>query len=351
MTDLRTGLSTGTCAAAAAKAAVLMLCGKEVPERIQIALPDAEQVDLPLAFARKCEGCAEAGVQKDAGDDPDITHGALITVAARWTEENDVSFAAGKGVGTVTLPGLPVPPGEPAINPVPRKMMRFAVREVTDRGVCLTVSIPNGRDLAQKTFNPKLGIVGGLSILGTTGRVRPFSAEALESSLICALKVSRGTGVRAPVLVPGHMGRRAALRHFVLSPRQVVEVSNFWKAMLRTAETLDFERVLILGHPGKLAKLAQSHWNTHSSHSKSAAPWVRETLEGILGEPVEDLPTVEGLFAALPRQVRQTAACAVAEQVRAAVIRKTAGRFAVAVALIDMAENILGTAGDTTPWR
>jgi len=351
MTELRSGLSTGTCAAAAAKAAVLLLCGKEVPERIQIALPDAEQVDLPLAFARKMKDRAEAGIRKDAGDDPDITQKALITVSAQWTEESEISFTAGNGVGTVTLPGLSIPPGEPAINPVPRKMMRQAVREITERGVCLTVSISNGRDLAQKTFNPKLGIVDGLSILGTTGRVRPFSAQALESSLVCTLNVAKATGVKSPVLVPGHMGRRAAQRHFSLGPRQTIEISNYWNAMLTAAADLDFKSILVLGHPGKLAKLAQGDWNTHSARSKSAAPWVRKTLEGILGEPVEDLPTVEGLFAALPGQVRQTAACAVAEQVRAAVRQKVRNRSTVAVALIDIAENILGHAGDLSPWQ
>ena len=138
-------------------------------------------------------------------------------------------------MGTVTKPGLAIPPGEPAINPVPRRMIREAVREVTPRGVRVTISIPGGGELARKTFNPRIGIVGGLSILGTTGIVRPFSCSALRESLRCALNVAAAAGIRAPVLVPGHIGERAARAHFRVADEQVVEVGNEWGFVLDEA--------------------------------------------------------------------------------------------------------------------
>ena len=184
---LRTGYTTGACATAAAKAAVTLLCGGAAPESVEISLPDGSRVRFPVVSCRFEGGTARASVCKDAGDDPDVTHQATVRVAVAFADGEDVRFVAGEGVGTVTKPGLSVPPGEPAINPAPRRMIRQAIREVTARGVQVTVSIPGGCELATRTFNPRLGIEGGLSIIGTTGIVKPFSAPALTASLACAL--------------------------------------------------------------------------------------------------------------------------------------------------------------------
>ena len=150
-------------------------------------------------------------------------------------------------------------------------MIRDSVREVTDRAVRVTVSIPDGETLAAKTFNPKLGVRGGLSILGTTGRVRPFSCPALQESLRCALQVALALGLKDLVFVPGHIGEKAAHRHFVLRPEQVIEVSNEWGYMLGQAVREKVPRLLALGHPGKLAKLAEGMWDTHSGRSRKRA--------------------------------------------------------------------------------
>ena len=155
MSSLRSGYTTGSCAAAAAKAAVLLLADGRVVEHVEIPLPGGVRIEFPLAYVRPAAGGAEAVVVKDAGDDPDVTNGALVTATVAWTAGDGVEFAAGEGVGTVTKPGLAIPPGEPAINPIPRRMIAEAVRELTRRGGRVTVAIPGGAEIARKTFNPR----------------------------------------------------------------------------------------------------------------------------------------------------------------------------------------------------
>ncbi|MEW6356530.1 MAG: cobalt-precorrin-5B (C(1))-methyltransferase CbiD [Planctomycetota bacterium] len=351
MTDLRSGFTTGTCAAAAAKAATMLLCGQPAQETIEVALPDGERVRLPILLARRTEDGAEATVRKDAGDDPDVTDGATVVASVRWSDNGDVTFAAGEGVGTVTKPGLSIPPGEPAINPVPRNMIRSAVREVTDRGVKVTISIPDGRELAEKTFNPRLGVEGGLSILGTTGRVRPFSCPALREALRCALDVAVACGIRSPVLVPGHIGERAARRRFLLVPEQVIEVSNEWGFILDQIAGRSLDRLLVLGHPGKLAKLSVGQWDTHSSRSESATPVVAELAGEVLGRSLPESKTTEGLFADLPPGNQRQVADALSEKVRRAVAGRLGNRLDVSVVLVNMKGDLLGSSGDLAPWQ
>jgi cobalt-precorrin-5B (C1)-methyltransferase len=351
MSEMRSGITTGTCAAAAAKAAVMVLLGQGAPASVDVDLPGGERIRVALARTeRKREG-AEAAVIKDAGDDPDITNGITVTAFVEWSGAGEISFAAGEGVGTVTKPGLSVEPGEPAVNPVPRRMIAEAIRGLTDRGVKVTLSIPGGRELAGRTFNPRLGIDGGLSILGTSGRVRPFSCPALRASLQCLLKVVAGSGVRFPVLVPGHIGARAANKHLRLAEGQIIEVSNEWGFMLDEAAPLGFMGILALGHPGKLAKLAAGSWDTHSSRSSSALAFVAGLAVEELGRSFPDIPTVEGIFAALPEAQRRQLGDLLAAQVRAAIVGRLAIGTATAVVLVDMRGNILGIGGDITPWK
>ncbi|NQT85263.1 cobalamin biosynthesis protein CbiD [bacterium] len=347
MTDLREGYTTGTCAAAAAKAAATVLAGGEAPDAVDVDLPDGTTARLPLLYAKRTDGGAEAAVRKDAGDDPDVTDGVSVVVSVAWAEA--MAFEAGEGVGTVTLPGLQVPPGEPAINPAPRAMLRRAVAQATDRPVRVTISIPGGRELAAKTFNPRLGIEGGLSILGTSGRVRPYSCAALREALKCSLDVAAADGVVAPVLVPGHVGRRAAERHFPLSPRQALEIGNEWGFVLDCTAEYAFGHVLVLGHPGKIAKLAHGEWDTHSSRSSSATPIVARLGAALLGRPMPEMPTTEGIFAALPEPERSRLADALAREVR----RKVAERIHAepAVVLVNMRGDWLGSDGNLETWR
>jgi cobalt-precorrin-5B (C1)-methyltransferase len=347
---MREGYTTGSCAAAAAKAALLLLAEGRTTEEVEIPLPDGQRRRLPVDHVRRTDEGAEAAVRKDAGDDPDVTNGALITAAVVWIKSNDMEFAAGAGVGTVTKPGLAVPPGKPAINPVPQRMIREAIREITPRGVRVTISIPGGRELAAKTFNPRLGIAGGLSILGTTGIVRPFSCSALRETIRCTLNVAVAAGIRAPVFVPGHIGERAARSHFRVMPEQVVEVGNEWGFALDEAAQKPFAALLMVGHPGKLAKLTADGWDTHSGRSGSALPIVAEMHAEILGRPAAPSPTVEGIFAALEAEERRRLGDALAAAVKKAVEARIGGRDAIAAVLIDLGGRILGDAGNLLPW-
>jgi cobalt-precorrin-5B (C1)-methyltransferase len=350
VSQLRGGFSTGACAAAAAKAAALLLRGSATVHEVEIPFPDGTRVTFAVETAESLGGGrARAAVRKSAGDDPDVTDKALIVVEVRPVEGAAITFRAGEGVGTVTKSGLSIPPGEPAINPGPRRMIQAALGEVDAVGYEVTVALPGGAELAQRTFNPRLGIVGGVSILGTTGRVVPFSCPALREALACALDIAQAAGERAPVLVPGKIGKSAAERHFVLRPGQVVEVSNEWGYMLEKTVGRDFEALLLLGHPGKLAKLAMGHADTHSRTSPSASGFVRAIALELLGDaPASE--TVEGVLAALLPQGRR----AVAETVAAEVARSASARLECglvpAVVLIDMHGEILGASGDLTRW-
>ena len=348
---LRTGYTTGACAAAASKAATMLLCGGAAPEAVEIGLPDGSRVRFPVVSCRFEGTMAVASVCKDAGDDPDVTHQATMSAAVAFVEGNEVRFAAGEGVGTVTKPGLSIPPGEPAINPAPREMIRQAIREVTARGVRVTVSIPGGRELAARTFNPRLGIEGGLSIIGTTGIVKPFSAPALTASLACALDVAAACGICAPVLVPGNIGERAALKNFCVSSGQMIQVSNHWGFMLDQASQRGFEGLLVLGHPGKLAKLVAGEWDTHSSNSASAVGIVARCAGETLGEPVGESATVEGIFEALHPEQSARVGHALAAAIRGAITARIGLEKALAVALINIAGKLLGTSGDLSPWK
>lgn len=351
MSSLRGGFTTGTCAAAAAKAATMLLLGGPTPSEVEVILPDGTQERFIIIQAERNQDTATAAVRKDAGDDPDVTHAMLVTASVSWLDGDAVLLVAGDGVGTVTKHGLSVLPGEPAINPVPRRMIQSEVRRLTERGVRVVLSIPGGKELAGKTFNPRLGVVGGLSILGTTGRVRPFSSPALRESLRCVLRVAVVGGVVAPVFVPGHFGERAARKHFCVVPEQLVEVGNEWGFMLDCIADYDLAGLLVLGHPGKLAKLTAGQWDTHSSRSKSAVPIVAGFGEQLLKRPLPESLTVEGLFAVLPLQDRQRLAESLAGLVRRAVVQRIGRRLQVAVALVNMQTELLGCDGDFGQWR
>jgi cobalt-precorrin-5B (C1)-methyltransferase len=352
MSDLRTGYTTGTCAAAAAKAAVMMLCRHQKPECVDVELPDGSVASLPVLYVRGGNGTAEAAVVKDAGDDPDVTDKAVVKATVALRKDCDIVFKAGQGVGTVTKPGLHIPPGEPAINPAPREMIRNNIRAITDEALEVTISIPGGEELAKKTFNPRLGIEGGLSIIGTSGRVRPFSQPALRDALKCSVDVATACKIRNIVFVPGHIGEKAARNSFTLADEQVVEVSNEWGYMLDHLAGHEFENLLAMGHPGKLAKLAAGNWDTHSSRSESALGFINKTAKSVIGEEFPQAVTAEGLFKELGSRQKKILADGLSKAIRESIAEKISWKPArIAVALTDMQGTILGQAGDLSPWK
>ena len=358
MSGQRWGFSTGACAAAAAKAAALAASGLAVPSTIEIPFPDGVRRSLPIAWAEP----GRAAVRKDAGDDPDITDGALVI--ATVTPAPDWRYEAGEGVGTVTLPGLQIPPGEPAINPAPRAMIRAALEELGWTGARIRIAIPGGTALAERTFNPRLGVAGGLSVLGTQGRVRPFSLEAVRVTISCALDVTRAAGHDRVGLAPGHLGERAleagaggrgawaegrGNRSEGRGDRlPIVEVSNEWGHALDAAAAKGFAALLLAGHPGKLAKLAEGHFDTHSSRSPSPLPQVRALVQDLTGHPAGAAPTLEGLFQALAPDERRRVADHLAGSVAQAARNRTG--LPCAVLLTTMDGGVYGALTEDTPW-
>jgi cobalt-precorrin-5B (C1)-methyltransferase len=351
---MRNGLTTGTCAALAAKAAALSLIEHEQPAKVEVPLPGGDRVEYPVRYLQVAETYAAAAVMKDAGDDPDVTDKALLEVEIKLNQLAENRFFAGPGVGTVTRPGLAIKPGDAAINPVPRLQIAAALKEVTSLGFDVTISVPGGEELALKTFNPRLGIEGGISILGTNGRVRPFSSPALKAALTCALDVAVASEYSELVLVPGHMGNRAALHHFNCSAEQIVDVSNEWGYMFDEMYGLELKQLLLLGHPGKLTKLACGHFQTHSAQSPSPLPWLTELSFKLLGMvPVEPLNTVEEFFMQwLNSEQRRLIADAVAQKIKIRVSETFRLIPEIEVALINLEGEVLGkTAGCDRQWR
>lgn len=287
MKALREGFTTGSCAAAAALASCLWQRDGACPERVGIVVP-AGKTFAPEIIAHGGYAC---GVIKDGGDDPDITTGSEVRARVRLMEsDGGIRFLAGDGVGTITLPGMKLPVGEAAINPVPRRMIEQAVRQVFPaRAAEVTVSIPGGEELAKRTFNPRLGVVGGLSVLGTTGVVRPMSEEALKETIRLELSVRKSQGADEIGLVFGSQGETAAAALF--PGMQTVQMSNFVGFALDSAAELGFLRVILLGQPGKLVKVSGGSMQTHSQYGDGR----RETLIAhlaLMGAPVELLEFV-----------------------------------------------------------
>jgi cobalt-precorrin-5B (C1)-methyltransferase len=280
--ELRCGYTTGSCAAAAALASARWLADGTVLEYATIELPGKK----PLTLAVGHRGNGVFGVVKDAGDDPDVTNGMSVLAKVERLPGDGVEFAAGPGVGTVTLPGLKLPPGEPAINPVPRRMIEQAVRSVLSGGVRVTVSIPGGEETARRTFNPRLGIEGGLSVLGTTGIVKPMSEDALKESLKADLQVKAAQGRDALVFAFGENGERLARQAFGLPPDACVQTSNYVGYMLECAVSSGVRSVLICGHPGKLAKVAAGTMNTHNAAGDGRIEAIC-TQAALMGAPVQ----------------------------------------------------------------
>jgi cobalt-precorrin-5B (C1)-methyltransferase len=271
---LRRGWTTGTCAAAAAKAAFAALLTGEFPDPVEVTLPRGERPSFALALTRKDEASASAGVIKDAGDDPDVTHGALIVATVRAAAPGaGLTFRAGEGVGTVTRPGLPVAPGEPAINPVPRRMIRDAIAEVAAAAggaadAEVEISIPGGEALAAKTLNPRLGIVGGLSILGTTGIVVPYSCSAWIASIRQGIDVARAAGLAHIAGATGRSSEAAVQKLYGLSDIALIDMGDFVGGMLKYLRAHPVPRVTIAGGVGKMSKLAQGLTDLHSKRGE-----------------------------------------------------------------------------------
>ena len=338
--ELRRGWTTGACAAAATKAAFAALRTGAFPDPVSIRLPKGETPSFALALEGKGEGWAQAGIVKDAGDDPDVTHGCTVIATLRMRGKG-VTFKAGKGVGTVTRAGLPIAVGEPAINPVPREMMRKVIEEQGGGDVEIEISIPDGEALAQKTWNPRLGIVGGLSILGTTGIVHPFSCAAWIASIHRGVDVARAMGLTHIAGCTGSTSEDAVRAHFNLPLEAMMDMGDFAGGLLKYVRELPVARVTIGGGFGKITKLAQGAMDLHSGRSQVDFEWLAKFAPANLHADVKSANTAQQVLdmlgAGLARQVAEEAKLEVEKILRGAPI-------AADVMIIDRAGKIMAHA-------
>jgi cobalt-precorrin-5B (C1)-methyltransferase len=352
---LRRGWTTGTCAAAAAKSAFAALVTGEFPDPVEVTLPRGERSSFALALTRKDQGSATAGVIKDAGDDPDVTHGALVLATVRAGAPGaGVTFRAGEGVGTVTRPGLPLPPGQPAINPVPRRMIENVIVEVAAAAGCaadadVEIAIPGGEALAAKTLNGRLGIVGGLSILGTTGIVVPYSCAAWIHSIHRGIDVARAAGLTHVAGATGASSEAGAQKLYGLPEIALIDMGDFVGGMLKYLRTHPVPRVTIAGGVAKMTKLAQGLTDLHSKRGAVDRALLASLAQVAGGSAELSARIMTANTAAEAFALARSEAIALGDEVAGAA-RQTAERLvegrgiAIEVALFDRDQALVGRA-------
>lgn len=370
---LRSGFTTGTCAAAAAKAAATMLLGGHKVREVSVMTP-AKTLAVMAVSACGFDGSqAYCAVIKDAGDDPDVTDGVLLFAEVYYIEQVDqfdftryyshkcyprVYLTGGQGIGTVTRKGLACPVGMPAINPVPQDMILRAVSEVLEAEACsrsvgITIRIPKGRELAQKTFNPVLGIEGGISVLGTSGIVKPMSEQALLETIRLDIRVKAAAGMECLAMTPGNYGETFLMESLGLSLNQAVKCSNFIGDGLLMMKEEGIHSVILAGHIGKLVKTAGGVWNTHSKYGdrrmeilaecvKEAGVCEAEILKGLKAQILKSNTTEEAAEFLETAGILRAVGNYVAEKIRRQGIVWTNGGVELEVMTFSNVYGILG---------
>ena len=353
---MRRGWTTGACAAAAAGAAFAALLTRRFPDPAALRLPGGQVAQFALALKELEPERARAGIVKDAGDDPDVTHGALVIAEiARAAEGAGIVFAAGEGVGTVTRPGLLLAVGEPAINPAPRAMIRERLSEIAafhgepPPDLAVTIAIPGGARLAEKTMNGRLGIVGGLSVLGTTGIVVPYSCAAWVHAIHRGIDVARAAGLDHIAAATGATSERAVRRLYDLPDHALIDMGDFVGGMLKYLRRHPVPFLTVAGGFGKLAKMAAGARDLHSARSR-VDPLA---LTRLLAELGADSATAEAArhaasaaeILALAGGLRAALAAAVAERARRAALAMLSGKTAVEVTIVDRDGSLLARVG------
>lgn len=341
--DLRKGWTTGACACAAATAAYCALLGRSFPNPVRIQLPKGLTPLFDLAEQELKENEASAAVIKDAGDDPDVTHQACIRATVRLLPEGSgVVFKAGPGVGMVTKPGLPIPPGEPAINPKPREMIHDNLAAIAGAhkvplDVEVTISIDNGEAIAQKTWNPRLGIVGGLSVLGTTGVVIPFSCSAWIHSIHRGIDVARATGLTHVAGATGKTSEDTVQKLFDLPPEAMLDMGDFAGGLLKYLRRNPLPRLTLAGGFAKFVKLAQGNLDLHSSRSQVDFAALAQLVERLGGtaEQVTRTRTANTAKQVLELCSDLPLPQVIARQARETALATLSGETAVDVLIID----------------
>src|SRR5437588_3461841 len=356
---LRRGWTTGACAAAAARAAFAALLTGDFPDPVAIRLPRGETPSFPLALAEHRNGAARAGIVKDAGDDPDVTHGALIVAELAWAAPGSgIAFRAGEGVGTVTRAGLALAVGEPAINPAPRAMIRDTLLDLAEANgapppdLTVTIAIPGGERLAERTMNARLGIVGGLSVLGTTGIVVPYSCSSWIHALHPGIDVARAAGFDHIAAATGNTSERAVQRLYDLPEAALIDMGDFVGGTLKYLRRHPVPRLTLAGGFAKMAKLAQGHLDLHSSRSRLDAAALANMLAGRGADPATVAAASEADSAGAILELAGERGAALAEavgwQAREVALATLSGATAVEVAIVGRDGEFLGRVGAMT---
>ena len=349
---LRKGWTTGACAAGAARAAFEGLETGTFPDPVAVRLPKGERPLFPLAQKKLADGTATAGIVKDAGDDPDVTHGVTVLASVRRGDEGGgVSFHAGDGVGVITKPGLPLSVGEPAINPGPRQMIADAIADAAEAldvsaDLEVTIAIPGGAEIAMQTWNPRLGIAGGLSILGTTGIVHPYSCSAWIHSIRQGIDVARAMGINHVAGATGKTSESAIGELYGLDEGSLIDMGDFVGGMLKHLRRYPIERLTIGGGFAKMVKLAQGNLDLHSARSQvdfaELAKWVSE-----LGATSDT--SIAAANANTAAQVLTLAkdfgiADLVARRAREVALATLSGQTSIEVLIVDRTGDVVGRA-------
>ncbi len=358
---LKYGITTGATAAAAAKAATIAAL-KEPVDRVVIPTPIGLRFEVPVKSSRKlATDTAQAVAVKDAGQDIDATDKMEIIATVKITDDGKVTIKSGVGVGVVTKPGLQVPVGEGAINPVPRSMITEAVKEALPegKGVEVTISAPEGANIAKKTTNAKLGIKGGVSILGTTGVVKPLSLEACRRSLVPQIDVAIARGYKRIIYVPGNIGEKIAKEKFGIPEDAIVQTGDFVGYMLDKAIEKDVKEIIFIGHSGKIVKLAANIFNTH--HKVGDAR--NEVIASYAGAVGASTQTINDLLAAntsdeaseILRKVDllEKTYNRIAARVHQRVSDRVDDKLKISIVIVAMDGKVLGmdkNARDNKPW-
>jgi cobalt-precorrin-5B (C1)-methyltransferase len=353
---LRRGWTTGACAAAAARAAFAALLTGEFPDPVTIRLPRGQRPGFALALAELHEDRARAGIVKDAGDDPDVTHGATIIAEVAWGQPGSgIGFAAGEGVGTVTRAGLQLAVGEPAINPAPRAMIREALCDLAEANgapppdVTVTIAVPGGERLAEKTMNARLGIVGGLSILGTTGIVVPYSCASWVHSIHRGIDVARAAGVDHIAAATGSTSERAVQLLYALPDHALIDMGDFVGGTLKYLRGHPIARLTLAGGFAKMAKFAAGHLDLHSSKSR-VDPAMLVQMLAVSGADDATIAAAEhsdsaGAVLDAAGAWAPALADGIARRAREVALATLSGAMAVEVAIVDRRGDFLARVG------
>ena len=297
---LHSGLTTGTCATAAAIAATIRLTKGETPAEVPVILPDGETIQVPVSYGEGYASCF-----KEAGDDPDVTNG--IEIRANVESSDEFEILGGEGVGTITLPGFVYPPGSPAINKAPREMIHQNVMAVANSSLRITISVPQGAEIARRTFNPRLGIEGGISIIGVSGIVKPFSEEAFIDSIRKCITIAKASGSERVVINSGGKSERFVKALYPNLPQQAfVEYGNYIGETLKIAHELSIQHITLGVMLGKAVKLAQGHLDTHSKKATMDKDFINEMLqEAGISMDISNIILARELWEKMPQEKTQ----------------------------------------------